>query len=29
MSTWNAVYRFTNNKLEQMPGPEDPGFRVV
>ena len=24
MSTWNAVYRFTNNKLERMPGPEAP-----
>jgi hypothetical protein len=24
MSTWNAVYRFMDNKLEQMPGPETP-----
>ncbi|HZI24237.1 MAG TPA: two-component regulator propeller domain-containing protein, partial [Chryseolinea sp.] len=24
MSTWNAVYRFTNDKLEQMLGPQAP-----
>ena len=24
MSTWNAVYRFMDNKLEQIPGPETP-----
>jgi ligand-binding sensor domain-containing protein len=24
MTTWNAVYRFANNKLEHVPGPEAP-----